>query len=176
MTPILSVTAAEAWEHLYGLDQKSPIEESVFFAGFPNVDDIKTDKDLDLRWEKLLAVRGEITKVLEVARRDKVIGLSLDAEVLLQVEGEIAEFLADKLELLKELCIVSSLQIVQNPADSQGTEFVDCEEVEGLKVAVRTAPGNKCERCWIISAPVGEAADHPTICSRCAAVVRSLAG
>lgn len=175
MTPILSVTAAEAWEHLYGLDQKSPIEESVFFAGFPNVDDIKTDKDLDHRWEKLLAVRSEITKVLEVARRDKVIGLSLDAEVVLQLEGDIDDFLADKIELLKELCIVSSLQVVQDSAASQGVEFVDSEEVEGLKVAVRTAPGNKCERCWIISTTVGEDAEHPTICSRCAAVVRSLA-
>ncbi len=174
MAPILSVTAAEAWEHLYGLDQKSPMEQSVFFAGFPNVDDIETDQDLDLRWEKLLAVRGEITKVLELARRDKTIGLSLDAEVLLRAEGDIGVFLSGKLELLKELCIVSGLQIVEDPESCQGIEFVDCEEVEGLKVAVQTAPGNKCERCWIISTTVGEDEEHPTICSRCAAVVRTL--
>ncbi len=176
MVPILSVTAAEAWEHLYGLDQKSPLEESVFFAGFPDVDDIEQDRELDLRWEKLLAVRSEITKVLEVARRDKTIGLSLDAEVLLQMEGDTADFLADKLELLQELCIISSLHVVNDPAVADGAEFADCEEVEGLKVAVRPAPGDKCERCWIISTTIGEDADHPTLCSRCAAVVRSLAG
>jgi len=176
MAPILSVTAAEAWEHLHGLDQKAPLEESVFFAGFPDVDDIEPDKDLDLRWERLLAVRSEITKILEVARRDKVIGLSLDAEVLLQVEGDIADFLADKLEMLQELCIVSSLQVVHEPAAAGEAEFADCEEVAGLKVAVRPAPGDKCERCWTLSTTVGEGADHPALCSRCAAVVRSLAG
>ena len=176
MAPILSVTAAEAWEHLYGLDQKSPLEESVFFTSFPDVDDIEADEELDLRWEKLLAVRSEITKVLEIARRDKTIGLSLDAEVLLQLEGDTAAFLVDKVDLLQELCIISSLQVMGDSAAAEGIEFVDCEEVEGVKVAVRPAPGDKCERCWIISTTVGEDAVHPTLCSRCAAVVRSLEG
>ena len=43
IAPILSVTAAEAWEHLHGLDEKSPLEQSVFFADFPKVDDIAQD-------------------------------------------------------------------------------------------------------------------------------------
>ena len=176
MAPILSVTAAEAWEHLYGLDQKSPLEESVFFASFPDVDDIEADEEFDLRWEKLLAVRSEITKVLEIARRDKTIGLSLDAEVLVQLEGDTAVFLADKLDLLQGLCIISRLQVISDPAAAEGVEFIDCEEVEGMKVAVRPAPGDKCERCWIIATTVGEDAEHPTLCSRCASVVRSLAG
>ncbi|MCW5211065.1 class I tRNA ligase family protein, partial [Desulfobulbus sp. N3] len=56
MAPILSVTAAEAWEHLHGLDEKSPVEESVFFADFPKVDDIAQDAAADARWERLLAL------------------------------------------------------------------------------------------------------------------------
>jgi isoleucyl-tRNA synthetase len=176
MAPILSVTAAEAWEHLYGLDQKSPLEKSVFFAPFPDVDDIEQNRELDQRWEKLLTVRSEITRVLEVARREKTIGLSLDAEVLLQLEGDMAAFLADKLQRVQELCIVSSLQVITDPAAAGDVQFVDCEEVSGMKVAVRPATGAKCERCWIISATVGEDAEHPALCSRCAGVVRSLAG
>ena len=175
MAPILSVTSAEAWEHLYNLDQKSDLEESIFFTSFPAVDDIAQDSEFDLRWEKLLAVRSEITKVLEVARREKIIGLSLDAEVLLQLEGDTADFLVDKLDLVQKLCIVSSLQVV-DPAAAEGAGFVDCEEVAGMKVAVRPATGSKCERCWILSPTVGEDAEHPTLCSRCAGVVRSLAG
>ncbi|RUM41033.1 MAG: isoleucine--tRNA ligase [Desulfobulbus sp.] len=171
MAPILSVTAAEAWEHLYAMDQKSPLEESVFFADFPDVSDITVDETLDLRWEKMLSVRSEITRVLEHARREKIIGLSLDAEVLLQLEGEIADFLDDKRELLQELCIVSGLTVVDSAADG---EFTECEEVEGMRVAVRPADGKKCERCWIISSTVGEDTEHPTLCNRCALVVREL--
>ncbi len=174
MAPILCVTAAEAWEHLYGLDQKSPLEDSVFFASFPAVDDIEQDSELDQRWESLLAVRSEITRVLEAARREKTIGLSLDAEVLLQVEGDTADFLADKLDLIQEICIVSSLQVV-DPAAAEDAGFIDCEEVAGMKVAVRPATGSKCERCWILSPSVGEDTEHPTLCSRCADVARSLA-
>ncbi len=176
MAPILSVTSAEAWEHLYGLDQKSPLEDSVFFATFPEVDDIEQDSGLDQRWEQLLAIRSGITKVLEAARREKTIGLSLDAEVLLRLEGDTADFLADKLELVQELCIVSGLQVVADPAAAEGVDFVEAEEVPGMKVAVRPARGSKCERCWIISTTVGEDAEHSTLCNRCASVVRSLAG
>lgn len=173
MAPILSVTSAEAWEHLYGLDQKAPLEDSVFFASFPDVSDIQQDRESDLRWEKLLAVRGGITRVLELARREKTIGLSLDAEVLLKLEGDIAGFIENNLELLQELCIVSSLQTKEIAPDVQ---FKECEEVPGMQVAVRPAQGAKCERCWLISPTVGDDTEHPTLCNRCSAVVRSLAG
>jgi isoleucyl-tRNA synthetase len=167
--PILSVTAAEAWEHLYGLDDESPIENSVFFADFPQVEDIPVDAALDARWNRLIALRSEITKVLEKSRRDKVIGLSLDAEVLLVVEGETAAFLNK--DLLRELCIVSSLKCVDQP---NSNAFTRCEECTDVQVAVGPAPGSKCERCWMLSPSVGEDAEHPTLCRRCVNVVQTI--
>jgi len=119
MAPILCFTTAEAWEHLHGLGQDAPLEQSVFFAAFPEVDDIKEDPALDQRWEQLLAVRSEITRALEAARREKTIGLSLDAEVQLAAGGEMAVFLNDNLPLLKELCIVSALQVVDSLAGAE---------------------------------------------------------
>ncbi|MCI5223497.1 MAG: isoleucine--tRNA ligase, partial [Candidatus Electrothrix sp. AR4] len=173
MAPILSVTSAEAWEHLHGLDQQSPIEESVLFVDFPQVDDIAPDAAMDARWERLLALRGEITKVLEAARRDKTIGLSLDAEVLIQADADTSAFLKENQGLLQELCIVSALRLVTESGDAA---FVASEEIEGFQVAVRPAPGNKCERCWTISPTVGEDTEHSALCSRCLAVVKELAG
>jgi isoleucyl-tRNA synthetase len=167
--PILSVTAAEAWEHLYGLDDESPIEDSVFFADFPQVEDIPVDAALDARWNRLIALRSEITKVLEKSRRDKVIGLSLDAEVLLVVEGETAAFLNK--DLLRELCIVSSLKCVDQP---NSNAFTRCEECTDVQVAVGPAPGSKCERCWMLSPSVGEDTEHPTLCRRCVNVVQTI--
>ncbi|MDH3328922.1 MAG: class I tRNA ligase family protein, partial [Desulfobulbaceae bacterium] len=174
MTPILSFTAVEAWEHLHGLGSDSPAEDSVFFAEFPSVDDIPEDADFSSTWARLLEIRSEITRVLESARREKVIGLSLDAEVLVQADGDTASFLQGKWDQLKELCIVSSLQRVPDIADVENVNVVEAETVDGMKIAVRQAPGTKCERCWTISTSVGQDSDHPAACHRCAQVVRSL--
>ena len=51
---------------------------------------------------------------------------------------------------------------------------IDAEEIDGLKIGVRPAPGGKCERCWTISTTVGKDGGHPAICSRCSEVVHSL--
>ncbi len=177
MAPILCFTTAEAWEHFKGLDQNAPIEESIFFTTFPAVDDIETDPDLDQRWERLLQIRGEITRVLEAARRDKVIGLSLDAEVILACDDpELASFVRDNQALLKELCIVSALELQEDLPGGGNVESATGETLTDLRIAVRPATGEKCERCWVIDPSVGRDSDHPTLCARCSEVVRSLAG
>jgi isoleucyl-tRNA synthetase len=177
MAPILCFTTAEAWEHFKGLDQNAPIEESIFFTTFPAVDDIETDPDLDQRWERLLQIRGEITRVLEAARRDKVIGLSLDAEVILACDDpELAGFVRDNQALLKELCIVSALELQEDLPGGGNVESATGETLTDLRIAVRPATGEKCERCWVIDPSVGRDSDHPTLCARCSEVVRSLAG
>jgi isoleucyl-tRNA synthetase len=175
MAPILCFTTAEAWEHLHGLDQDAPLERSIFFAGFAEVADIEKNKPFSERWDTLLTLRNAITKVLEVARRDKVIGLSLDAEVVLQVSGEWTDFLADSLGQLRELCIVSSLRLSRPDNDNGGLAFVEADSLPGVWIAVEPAPGSKCERCWTIATTVSEDREHPSLCARCADVVRQLA-
>jgi isoleucyl-tRNA synthetase len=174
MAPILSFSAAEAWEHLQADGEALPLDKSIFFADFPRVDDLEADPAFTAAWEKLLAIRGEITRVLEAARRDKVIGLALDAEVLVQAEGETAAFLAERWALLQEICIVSKLVRVDGFDAELAASAVAADEVPGLRVAVRPAPGAKCERCWTIATSVGQEGDHSSLCSRCAGVVRSL--
>ena len=175
MAPVLCFTAAEAWEHLHGLAPEAPLEHSIFFVDFPPVDDIVRDQAFSEQWDKLLVLRSAITRVLEGARRDKVIGLSLDAEVLLQVNAEWAVFVGENLEQLQGLCIISHLRLV---AEGEGTElaFVEAESLPGVKIAVGPAPGTKCERCWTINISVGDDQEHPALCSRCSGVVRQLAG
>lgn len=174
MSPILSFTTIEAWEHLYGLGKDSPVEESVFFSSFPVTDDIRVKAEFKDTWDGLLNIRGEITRVLEAARRDKVIGLSLDAEVLVQADGETATFLEGKWEQLQEICLVSSMHQVTDLDTVEGVNVVDSETINGLRIAVRPAPGEKCERCWTISTTVGQDSEHPAACKRCAQVVREL--
>ena len=173
MSPILCFTTAEAWEHLHDLPQDAPLEQSIFFADFASVADIVEDDGFQDRWDKLLSLRSAITRVLEGARRDKIIGLSLDAEVVIKVNGEWAEFLAGSLEQLRELCIVSGLRLATGD-ESASLVFVEAETLPGVEIAVGPAPGGKCERCWTIAPTVGDDQEHPALCARCAAVVRQL--
>jgi isoleucyl-tRNA synthetase len=175
MAPILCFTAAEGWEHLHGQGPDTPLAESIFFADFAKVDDVARDAAFNERWAKLLTLRSGITRVLEGARRDKVIGLSLDAEVLLQASGEWRDFLAANLEQLQELCIVSGLRLL-NEGEEYERSFIETESLPGVQIAVGPAPGAKCERCWTIATSVGDDLEHPALCSRCAGVVRQLVG
>jgi isoleucyl-tRNA synthetase len=173
MNPVLSFTATEAWESLHGHDDKTPLTESIFFADFPAKSEHTIDSDLEARWSKLLKLRSEITKALELARREKVIGHPLEAEVLLSVEGELAEFAKKEWQTIKEICIVSELSALSAEAAASENVVVS-EELPGVKVVVQAAPGEKCERCWIRSTTVGDNKTHPVICERCATVVEGM--
>ena len=73
------------------------------------------------------------------------------------------------------MCIVSSLRLVDTIAQEEDkTEVGKGEALPELTIGVRPAAGNKCERCWVIDPSVGVDAEHPTLCTRCVDVVRSL--
>ncbi len=163
MAPVLCFTAEEAWAHL---PPAAGRPDNVALASFPTPNDRYLDRELLADWDRLLAVRSEITRALEEARRDKVIGHSLEARVLVQVDDELAGFLDGRWDLLRMVCIVSELERVEHlDGGLQG------EELPGLFVRVEPAAGAKCERCWTRSTTVGEIAEHPTICRRCATAV-----
>ncbi|MFZ5760774.1 MAG: isoleucine--tRNA ligase [Thermodesulfobacteriota bacterium] len=169
MSPVLSFTAAEVWDHLPADGAR---EKSVFLAAFPPLKDEQYDEELNRVWDRLLTVRTEITRVLEIARRDKVIGHSLEAEVWVAVSGELAEFLADKWSTLEMICIVSKM----HRAEGELAGAVAGEELPEVQVLVKPSAAEKCERCWMRSITVGADTNHPTICARCAGVVNLISG
>ncbi len=169
-SPVLSFTTAEAWESLYGLTADAPLSESIFFVNFPALQPQRRQSEMEGKWDKLMLVRSEITRALEGARRDKVIGLSLDAEVLLQVTGDWADFIQQEWQTIQEICIISQLSPCPDFTALGLTPLIS-KEVTGLSVAVRQAQGEKCERCWTRSPSVGQHPDHPQLCRRCAEVV-----
>ena len=106
-----------------------------------------------------------VLKRLETARKDKVIGHSLDACVDLYVSSDILEKIQAYQEELRSICIVSSLKIHNN--EETPKEALASEVLKGLAVSVFPAKGEKCERCWIVDESVGEDKEHPAFCSRC---------
>jgi isoleucyl-tRNA synthetase len=174
MSPILSFTASEAWDALHARDQNAPLDGSIFFSDFPEPNDANLlDDEAEQRWKKLVRVRSEITRALEKARAEKIIGHPLEAHLLLAPTGELADFIEANQQMLKEISIVSELEVVDH--DQFGDLIpLQSEEIEGLFIGVKAASGEKCERCWTRSATVGAAEAHPSICRRCLEVVQTL--
>jgi len=174
MAPVMSFTAAEAWEHLPEDDSRP---DQVFLSLFPEENPEALDNELDSKWKRLLGVRAEITKALEMARQNKIIGHPLEAEVCVAVGADLDEFLKDKWETLKVIAIVSELiQVEASSVVADGeSEIYASDELPGMQVMVRPAGGGKCERCWLRDQSVGNYADHPELCGRCTAVVSELA-
>ncbi len=171
--PILTFTAQETWEHLHNIDAKAPLSESIFFTEFPEEKNVVLSEELDEKWQRLIEVRSELTKALELARREKIIGHPLEAEVLMNVSSDLKTFLENEWNTLKEISIISELTYVEDFTQT-GIEPYVSSEIEGLSIGVRPAKGEKCERCWIRSTSVGDNSEHPIICSRCCSVVEDM--
>ncbi len=164
MAVILSFTAEEVWGYIPGAKEKA---ESVHLTLFPEVEPRYLDSALEERFDLLLKVRGEVSKALEKARQDKQIGNSLEASVTLSAPEKLLSFLRENQPLLKDLFIVSSVELT--PEAAPGIQ--QSQEVSGLGVLVNRASGEKCQRCWMYDPGVGKKADHPSVCPRCYSVL-----
>ena len=161
MAPILPFTAEEVWAYLPDRPDKA---ESVHLTALPEAEETWRDPALAERWERILAVRGEVTRALETARTAHTIGHSLDAEVTLHAAApELSGLLAELADDLRGLFIVSRVRLAESPpADARAAR-----EIEGLSIGIAPAEGAKCERCWVHDPSVGTLTDHPGICGRC---------
>ncbi len=174
LAPILSFTAEEVWGYLPKLDNR---EESVHLSNFQRDEDIvgilSTDRESNLRgdaqkrdWSELRLVRDAALKSLEDARNNKLIGTGLEAQLLLTASDPLYSVLKRYEAQLRYLFIVSSVSLTQGAGNGTGS----------VQVEVKRANGQKCERCWNYSTRVGEDKNYPTVCERCSAVLKEIAG
>jgi isoleucyl-tRNA synthetase len=162
LAPVTSFTAEEVWEQLPG-DHPA----SVFLAGWPQVTG-QVDPDLMQTFEKLFAVRTAVQRQLEGARRDKVIGSSLEAKVVLHADGEARALLVRHLAELPALLIVSQVQLVPQPTERMSRVEISLPGASHLGVEVRPADGAKCPRCWTYAPEVAAGAE---VCPKCQAAL-----
>jgi isoleucyl-tRNA synthetase len=162
--PILTFTTEEAWRHLPGARS-----ESVHLERFPEVPLPWLDDTLKRQWDRLLEVRREVARALELARARKLIGSGLEAAVrIASAPEDLPALLHAKQAVLPTLFIVSCVQLEPGPA---GAVHYESQEIPGLVIDVDRAPGDKCERCWMRRPTVGVSPAHPSLCDRCVAVV-----
>ncbi|TAN64002.1 isoleucine--tRNA ligase [bacterium] len=166
--PILVFTSDEVWSFMPGKR-----EESVHLASMPKIKEEWINEDISNKWETLIKIKEEISKTLETARQNKIIGHSLDAEVAVAFNSAISKetlsgmlqselspekfkkLLNDEKKALKDILIISELTVIDAAPDAS-------------LISVMKANGAKCERCWHYSPTVGSHKNSPTVCTRCA--------
>jgi isoleucyl-tRNA synthetase len=115
-----------------------------------------------------MLAKADVSKALEEARSAKIIGKSLGAKVEIFAEGSYYELLKEIESDLITYFITSGAHVL--PLDEAPENALVGET--GIKVLVSVADGEECERCWIHSESVGKDATHPTLCARCASVLK----
>ena len=162
LAPIITFTADEIWQFMP--HDSSRNTEHIVLNEYPALTGVEVDGDFTTKWERLHAVRDDVKKAVENARKEKVIGASLDAEIELFADGEMLDFLKANENELPVIFIASDVRVTEgNGGDFHGELPIG--------VTVRKASGEKCERCWSYSDTVGKSSDHPTLCARCAAII-----
>lgn len=160
LAPMTCFTAEEIWKFMPHKDNEKL--DSVMLSYYPEINEKYNNKELEEKWNKIIKIKELVSKKLEEARSEKVIGHSLNAKVTLYAEKDEYEFLLENKELLMTVFIVSGLEIEKNERKN--------EEKIGVKVEV--ADGKKCERCWMYSTTVGEDKENPNICHRCSEALK----
>ena len=170
MAPVLSFTAEEVFQHLP--EALRPQKNTVFALREEDAKPFHLPEKEREAWETLLAVRAEVSKVIEPLRKAGEIGHGLDCRVTLHVDAALRTALERLGSDLRAIFIVSQLDladIADAPADAAKNE-----DMAGLAVSVRKADGEKCARCWIYSTELGQDPEYPDVCPRCAGVLHKL--
>ncbi len=160
LAPILCFTMEEAWA------QRFP-EQSVHLELFPETPAAWASADLIEKWNRIRSLRRVVTGVLEVARRDKTIGASLEAAPVLYISDPADAAVLDGVNLA-EIAITSAAHVSTR---EPGADAFRLPEVPGVAATFHHAEGDKCARCWMILPEVGKIPDHPDLCHRCSGVV-----
>ncbi len=171
MAPVLSFTAEEIFLTLPN-DLRDADVPTVFALPAQDSTPYLLEDGVRDDWNVLMAVRGAMTRAIEPLRRDGVVGHSLDTKVTLYVADELRERIESLHADLREFCIVSQIGLAPL-AEAPDTALRDAD-VPGLAVGVAKAKGAKCERCWIYSTKLGTDVMHPTLCPRCAVVIKEM--
>jgi isoleucyl-tRNA synthetase len=154
IAPILSVSAEQLWQHLPGKH-----DESVHLELFPSRAELQAlvDPDLLARWNRLSDLRERVLAEIEPLRKDKQIGSSLQARVVLSLSSDDAEFVGRYKKDLPMLFIVSEVDL--RPGS------------EATTIAIERADGVKCERCWRVVKSVSTDPAYAGIYDRCQAAL-----
>jgi isoleucyl-tRNA synthetase len=163
--PMMPFTMEEAWL------SRDPSAVSVHLEQFPAIPANWRNEAVAEKWRKIRLVRRAVTGALEIERKDKRIGSSLEAAPVVHIaDARLFEALEDV--DFAEVCITSDIKVMlgEGPA-----EAFRADDVAHVAVVPAPAEGTKCARSWRITQDVGSDPDYPDVSARDAAALRELA-
>src|SRR5262249_16744925 len=129
---------------------------------FPFANPAHDDPQADDQMAEALQMRGVVYREIEKARREKLIGNSLEAAVVYHVPLEyLIHPWQGRESLLEEIMMVSSFRLEPGTTD-------------GVRATVSRSHYKKCARCWRYRPTVGTSKEHPDLCDRCESVVGAM--
>jgi isoleucyl-tRNA synthetase len=163
IAPVLCFTAEEIWQEMRRMDPS--LEESVHLAMWPEPSAEGLDESIAPRWDRVMEARGAVSRALEAARSQGIIGHSLDASVWVKLGekyGDLSGLVTDA--DWETITIVSSFEQVGALPDAA---VIHEDGDTGVSVGVSKNPHGKCPRCWKHRAEVDEQ-NGRKVCNRCA--------
>ncbi|NLS17951.1 isoleucine--tRNA ligase [Rhizobium sp. P40RR-XXII] len=164
LAPMLPFTTEEAWL------SRNPSAVSVHLEQFVAIPAEWKNEALAEKWKKIRAVRSVVTGALEIERKDKRIGSSLEAAPVVYVaDPELMKVLEG--QDFSEICITSGITILGSEGPAEAFRLDDTARIS---VVPKLAEGRKCARSWRITADVGSDPEYPDVSARDAAALREL--
>ncbi len=157
LAPLLVFTMEDVW-----LSRCPGDASSVHLQDFPETPADWRDPALAKKWAGIRQARRAVTAALEIQRRDKVIGASLEAAPVVHVRDPEVHAALRTVDFA-DICITSAITLTPDPIPAEAFRL---PEVQGVGVEFEKAEGAKCLRCWKILPDVGSHA-HPGTCKRC---------
>ncbi|MBO9589338.1 isoleucine--tRNA ligase [Devosia sp.] len=166
LAPILVFTMEECW-----LERHPGENESVHLRLFPDIPAEWLDEDLANKWQLIRGIRRVVTGALEIERREKRIGSSLEAAPQVFVaDARYIEALEG--QDLAEIAITSAIAVSEGDGPAEAFKL---DDVPGVSVVPALAEGTRCARSWKVLPEVGSDAEYPDVTLRDAQALRELA-
>ncbi|MEL6318973.1 MAG: class I tRNA ligase family protein, partial [Pseudomonadota bacterium] len=173
LAPMLPFTAEDVWlaRHPEAAAEggESRDDASVHLQTFPETPQRWRDPALAARWEAVRRARRVVNGALEIERREKRIGSSLEAGPIVHLDDPEIRAALEGLDFA-EICIASQLTLREGPGPEDAFRLGD---VAGVAVSPAPAEGTKCARCWRVLPEVG-LQSRPDVCARCDAALAGM--
>jgi len=138
--PILSFTT----EEIYQIINKGK-NSSIHIESFPKIPEKWENEKLFDKWKKFKIIKKVVNAAIEIKRANKEIGSSLEADVKVYLDDEYLKIIKD-FDLSE--CFITSKAESKKMINDENLFKID--ELDGIKVLVQKAEGEKCPRCWKI--------------------------
>ena len=162
LSPLLSFTAEEIWEHMPG-DRSASVFTEVWYEGL-----VRLDEDASFshsQWQQIMQVKEEVNRLIEEKRAAREMGSSLEAELVLYCDEALLSLLAKLGEELRFVLITSAADLRR--LEKSGAGSAKAVAIDGLEIELRRSSHDKCIRCWHRVAARGKDSTHPQLCGRC---------